>query len=514
MSDEANPDLESFRQQWRAEVTAKTKGGPSRPQPKSTQQPVKPAGRRPSTVPKPTVAIRKDGHGDDSSSEEDDEDKSEHKAPRQGTHIDDNDDFTKAVTKEPHSALEHYERAVERETQGNLGDSLKLYRKAFRMDDRVDIKYKNKHFPPSSFTAKPTQPNPPNIAATVPNPAHHLPEGPPQSANELISSFAGLSIAAVEPPIEGAPPPPCPLATLPEEILVHILTDVALGDMPSFMRAAQVCKRLAFLTSREDQIWRRICQGEEVGFSGMHYSWKMEVTGEPLMPDFLHDAADNVVEAPAALSDLPLSPPSPTPLDLPLVRQPSIRLSTTYPTYAKMFRYRPRIRYNGIYISTVNYIRPGAAAPSQTTWGSPVHIVTYYRYLRFFRDGSVLSLLTTHEPSEVVHSLLPHLFTTKPPATSPVFRTLKGRWKLGEELEKDGRTELDESALIVETEGFDPKYVYRMELQLKGQERGRSRLMWKGFWNWNRLTDDWGQFGLRNDKTFVFSRVKAYGMGA
>ena len=34
---------------------------------------------------------------------------------------------------EPTSALEHYERAVERETQGNLGDSLNLYRKAFKV---------------------------------------------------------------------------------------------------------------------------------------------------------------------------------------------------------------------------------------------------------------------------------------------------------------------------------------------------------------------------------------------
>lgn len=33
----------------------------------------------------------------------------------------------------PESALEHYERAVEKETQGSLGESLSLYRKAFRV---------------------------------------------------------------------------------------------------------------------------------------------------------------------------------------------------------------------------------------------------------------------------------------------------------------------------------------------------------------------------------------------
>jgi F-box protein 9 len=92
---------------------------------------------------------------------------------------------------------------------------------------------------------------------------------------------------------------------------------------------------------------------------------------------------------------------------------------------------------------------------------------------------------------------------------------LKGRWKLGGQLDKEGEdaAEYDESLLTVETEGYGPKYVYRMELQLKGQEKGRARLIWRGFWNYNKLTDDWAEFGLKNDKAFVFSRVKSYGAG-
>jgi F-box protein 9 len=35
--------------------------------------------------------------------------------------------------KAPRTALEHYEKAVEKESQGSLGDSLNLYRKAFRV---------------------------------------------------------------------------------------------------------------------------------------------------------------------------------------------------------------------------------------------------------------------------------------------------------------------------------------------------------------------------------------------
>lgn len=39
----------------------------------------------------------------------------------------------KAVEKELVTALDHYEKAVEKEALGSLGDSLKLYRKAFRV---------------------------------------------------------------------------------------------------------------------------------------------------------------------------------------------------------------------------------------------------------------------------------------------------------------------------------------------------------------------------------------------
>jgi F-box protein 9 len=45
---------------------------------------------------------------------------------------------SKRATKEPETALEHYEKAVERETQGSLGDSLNLYRKAYRVGSRYN----------------------------------------------------------------------------------------------------------------------------------------------------------------------------------------------------------------------------------------------------------------------------------------------------------------------------------------------------------------------------------------
>jgi F-box protein 9 len=43
------------------------------------------------------------------------------------------EDETSTALTEPVSALDHFEAAVIKEAQGNLGESLKLYRKSFRV---------------------------------------------------------------------------------------------------------------------------------------------------------------------------------------------------------------------------------------------------------------------------------------------------------------------------------------------------------------------------------------------
>ena len=53
-------------------------------------------------------------------------------ARRLGTNSTSNPSTNQQI-QEPQSALEHYEKAVEHETQGKLGDSLAHYRKAFRV---------------------------------------------------------------------------------------------------------------------------------------------------------------------------------------------------------------------------------------------------------------------------------------------------------------------------------------------------------------------------------------------
>lgn len=143
MADLNNPDLESFRQQWKAEVTQK-KTQSNQAATRATQQPSTTAARRrpsiiPSTARRRPLTFETDGPRHDDSISSEDEDKAVHERNKRRTGpladwVDD-DLIQEEVTVErvPESALEHYEKAVERETQGQLGDSLDLYRKAFKV---------------------------------------------------------------------------------------------------------------------------------------------------------------------------------------------------------------------------------------------------------------------------------------------------------------------------------------------------------------------------------------------
>ncbi|MCJ1281783.1 hypothetical protein MMC26_001106 [Xylographa opegraphella] len=545
MTDETNEELERFRRQWREEVTARTKAG------SATQHiGLKPEVRRRSSVtldesirvpPAPSIVYDPKPDAEDQSFEGHDpaayhdfEDKDERR--RLGEHgagIHPSND--RSI--EPQSALEHYEKAVERENQGSLGDSLTHYRKAYRLDAKVDQTYKNKHFPPSYFAPKPTNPNPSNAAVTVPNPAHHSLHGPPAAnASQLIATFASDVLTGVVPPTEGSPPPPCPIASVPFEVLIEILLRTATLDVAAYARLSLVCKRLAYLVSTEDRIWKRVCSGPEFGFAAMHYAFACHLDGTPYPPPFTTPTDPSTL-----LSHLSLSPNL-----SPLI--PSLPLVPSHPTYAHFFQHHPRLRFNGCYISTVNYVRPGASSPTQVSWNTPVHIVTYYRYLRFLRNGSCISLLTTAEPVDVVPYLLPeHLHTTHSGnlPSSVMRHALRGRWRLSGspfELASDDSPEAEPDTLplspaskthaaaegrgekeplgnlYVETEGPDAKYTYSMQLALRSASHRagatrNNKLVWRGFWSYNRLTDDWAEFGLRNDRAFFWSRVRSWGLG-
>ncbi|KAF6152811.1 hypothetical protein GIB67_004640 [Kingdonia uniflora] len=67
-------------------------------------------------------------------------------------------------------------------------------------------------------------------------------------------------------------------------------------------------------------------------------------------------------------------------------------------SWRKMWLLRPRIRTDGLYVSRNTYIRVGIAE-----WRvyNPVHLVCYYRYMRFFPNGKFLYMNSSQKLKDV-----------------------------------------------------------------------------------------------------------------
>ncbi|XP_048865688.1 F-box only protein 9 isoform X2 [Brienomyrus brachyistius] len=74
-----------------------------------------------------------------------------------------------------------------------------------------------------------------------------------------------------------------------------------------------------------------------------------------------------------------------------------------FTSWRQMFLERPRVRFDGVYISKTSYIRQGEESLDgfYRAW----HQVEYYRYLRFFPDGQVIMLTTPEDPLTTVPRL-------------------------------------------------------------------------------------------------------------
>ncbi|XP_042479907.1 F-box protein 7 isoform X1 [Macadamia integrifolia] len=68
-------------------------------------------------------------------------------------------------------------------------------------------------------------------------------------------------------------------------------------------------------------------------------------------------------------------------------------------SWRKMWILRPRIRTDGLYVSRNTYIRAGIAEWKVT---NPVHVVCYFRYIRFFPSGRFLYKNSSQKVKDVV----------------------------------------------------------------------------------------------------------------
>ena len=66
-----------------------------------------------------------------------------------------------------------------------------------------------------------------------------------------------------------------------------------------------------------------------------------------------------------------------------------------FSSWKNMYIYRPKIRYEGIYLTKVSYYKRGQ---SETGWYDPLHKVEFYLLIKFNKDGSLIYGQTPYKP--------------------------------------------------------------------------------------------------------------------
>lgn len=111
------------------------------------------------------------------------------------------------------------------------------------------------------------------------------------------------------------------------------------------------------------------------------------------------------------------------------------------PDWRQMFLDRPRVNFDGVYISRTRYVRPGDVGFQDLKY-RPFHVINYYRYIRFFPDRRVLMLTTNEEPDKII-PIFRHALSSK--QFSPELSILEGKYvfsnvnQVSIEAEKDCR---------------------------------------------------------------------------
>jgi len=141
------------------------------------------------------------------------------------------------------------------------------------------------------------------------------------------------------------------ISQLPMELVIHILKWVVSAelDLKSLENFSQVCRGF-FLASRASDIWRLVCV----------QTW--------------------------GLAGLPMEEPG-------------------FGGWRTLFISRPRVNFNGCYISKMSYLREGERGFQDNEFYKSWHMVQYYRLVRFFPGGRVLMVTTAEEPSAAVKLL-------------------------------------------------------------------------------------------------------------
>ncbi len=242
------------------------------------------------------------------------------------------------------------------------------------------------------------------------------------------------------------------------------------NDCRAFISFALTCKKLAYVGFKRNDIWKLLCL---IQYPQMAYH-------NPNLIDMFYD------------SDFTSSSDN-----APAIHENQHLMIKNYEnSWKNMYFERPFIKFRGIYISVCNYMSTGIKDYDSSSWTNPVHMVTYYRYFRFYPDGTCIRLLTIDEPSLVVPNFN---IETK----SGIRDVYLGKWKMT----LNGR-------IMVESEGPVDKYRFYLLFQIRTAGKARHhKLNWISSYSVDKISQDKTYFSLKNDKSFSFVRVANYKYG-
>lgn len=439
-------ELDRFRQEWQREVNERHSSGRNRDQRPNNGRTNDPKRASAEALPRETIVEPEVNtiHSDEF-----------FRAQRPIENVVNNSKLSQTDLK----AIDLFEMAVDMEHSGQMSDAVKYYRLAFKSNEKVDKLYREKYY--SKQTNKSNRSHLPSQSQTQSSRTVQ-PKKMVDDESLLVMSdkLKKMSLSKEEIEEETAVKnSESKLLQMPNEVIALILEKLALQDLGSFTMATYTCRKLAVVGYTNVRMWRKLCTK---AFDKQHY-----------------DAEVDLEEYVSGFS-----------------------------SWRAMFKQRPRIEFNGVYISTCNYLRPGLAQ----TWNNPLHMVTYYRYLRFFEDGTCMNLLTTAAPADIVPVFKRDVVGDKEDEESvAVYKKddgtvltrpagiMQGTWKI---MNKEGR-------LLIESEGSVDRYIFFMEFDIKSSGKHKhNKLKWRNFWSVNKITQDEAEFSLKNDKAYYFVKSR------
>ncbi|KAJ3072147.1 hypothetical protein HDU98_004119 [Podochytrium sp. JEL0797] len=385
-------------------------------------------------------------------------------------------------------ALALYSEASLCEREGRLGDALAKYRIATKLEPNIDrlarslLPQMQQHMD-AHITARTSHPDTdPDLHIESQN---YYSFGSPDAAAtasdaQLAANLASMSILHENSTSDHRftphdPSRPVVIAVLPSELITNIIRWSLVLDFSLLPEIASTCRYLQHQTL-SSSLWRWLCQ--------KHHE-RLSYTTNTLAI--------------------------------------STQLAQQYRNcWLTLWLEKPRPSFSGIYISRVNYIRQGYAE----SYYNPYLMVTYFRYLRLFRDGSMLLWTTSVEPSQALKELngiMDHPANSesldaaigevmrvggkgraareKAAAVKALKGLLFGRWKMVDD--------------VLFMDAIDGTNQFHYQLAFTSTKRGgHNKLVWIDFYHFKVSRDATEKTEIKTQrKPFVFSKVKSWKRG-